>query len=148
MRSLGEPRFGEMLRAVSMSRLKTYQIFEQIKVRTHLTKLNSEHLRKASPRLWARLEAGDQELAADISQAILVSHLEMIIAALDLLGIPHNDGFFSKDADVASHLAEGWQQRVYDALKDKHPPAVLAFYINHLAVETVKSESIFIPAAS
>lgn len=84
--SQGETGFTDVLRSVSMSRLRTFQIYEHIKVRTRLVKLNSENLRKAAPRLWARLSEQDEDLAADLSQAILVSHLDMIIAALDLLG--------------------------------------------------------------
>lgn len=143
----GENGFGDLLRRVSISRLRTYQIFEHIKLRTRLTKLNNESLRKAAPRLWARLSEGDIDLATDLSQAILVSHLDMIIAALDLLGIPHQDGFFAKDADVSAYLTGGWQQRVYDGLKDKYPTPVLAFYLNHLGIETGHAAEIFQPAA-
>ncbi len=143
----GESGFGDLLRRVSMSRLRTYQIYEHIKLRTRLIKLNSEGLRKAAPRLWARLGEGDVELAADLSQAILVSQLDLIIAALDFLGIPHQDGFFSKDADIGGYLTEGWQQRAYDALKDRFPASVVAFYVNHLGVETGKAETLFTPAA-
>lgn len=144
--TLGESVFSDLLKRVSISRLRTYQIYEHIKVRTHLTKLNSEALRKASPRLWNRLNQQDEDLAADLAQAILVSHLELIIAALDFLGIPHQDGFFGKDADLSSYLAEGWQQRAFDALKDKYPPSVVQFYLNHLGVETGAATALFTPA--
>ncbi len=144
--SQGESGFTELLRRISISRLRTYQIYEHMKLRTRLVKLNNESLRKASPRLWARISEHDEDLATDLSQAILVSHLDMIIAALDLLGIPHQDGFFAKDADVSSHLTEGWQQRVFDALKDKYPPAVVQFYLNHLGVETGRASELFQPA--
>ena len=144
--ALGEENFGDLLRRVSMGRLRTYQLFDQIKARTHLVKLNSEHLRKAAPRLWARLQGGEDELAADLSQAILVSQLDMIVEALNLLGVPHQDGFFAKDADVASHLTEGWQERVYEALKTKYPPSALVFYLNHLAAETGVVSTPFAPA--
>ncbi|MBI5084972.1 MAG: hypothetical protein HZB13_10305 [Acidobacteria bacterium] len=143
----GESGFSDLLRRVSMSRLRTYQIYEHIKLRTRLTKLNSESLRKAEPRLWARLVEGDGELAADLSQAILVSQLDLIISALDFLGIPHQDGFFPKDADISGYLTEGWQQRAYDALKDRFPASVVVFYLNHLGVETGKAEALFTPAA-
>jgi len=126
----GENGFGDLLRRVSISRLRTYQIYEHIKLRTRLTRLNSESLRKAAPRLWARLSAGDSDLAAD------------------LLGIPHQDGFFAKDADVSSYLTEGWQQRVYDELKDNYPPQVLVFYLNHLGIETGHAAELFQPAAA
>jgi hypothetical protein len=144
--AMGEDKLRELLRHVSMSRLRTYQIFEHIKTRTRLTKLNSEHLRNATPRLWARISENDEDLAADLAQAILVSNLDMIIAALNELGIPHQDGFFAKDADVASFLKDGWQQSAFDKLKDQFPPVVLEFYLNHLAVETTKSDSVFTPA--
>jgi hypothetical protein len=142
----GEEKFAELMRHISMSRLRTYQIYEHIKVRTRLVKLNSEHLRKAVPKLWTRLKEGDADLATDLSQAILVSNLDMIVAALDLLGIPHQDGFFSKDADIGSYLKEGWQEKTYSALKDRFPASVLEFYLNHLAVETGHAETPFVPA--
>lgn len=143
----GEQGFAGLLRRVSISRLKTYQLYEPLKVRTHLHKLNSETLRKAAPRLWERLGQGDEDLASDLAQAVLVCHLDMIIATLDLLGIPHQDGFFAKDADVSSFLTEGWQQRAYDALRDRFPPQVLAFYLNHLGIETGKAQELFQPAS-
>lgn len=144
--TLGESVFSDLLKRVSISRLRTYQIYEHIKVRTHLTKLNSEALRKSAPRLWQRLAQNDEDLAADLSQAILVSNLEMIIAALDFLGIPHQDGFFGKDADLSAYLTEGWQQRAYDALKEKYPASVVQFYMNHLGVETGAATEMFTPA--
>jgi len=143
----GETAFADLLRRISMSRLRTYQIYEHIKLRARLNKLNSETLRKAAPRLWERLAAGEDDLAADLSQALLVSQLEMIIEALDVLGVPHQDGFFPKDADVKSHLTDGWQQKAFDALKDRHPANVLQFYLNHLAYETKAAETLFVPAA-
>lgn len=143
--ALGESVFSDLLKRVSISRLRTYQIYEHIKVRTHLTKLNSETLRKATPRLWSRLSQKDQDLASDLAQAILVSNLEMIIAALDFLGIPHQDGFFAKDADIKGHLGDGWQQKAYDSLKEKYSPSVLRFYLNHLAVETGVGDQAFSP---
>lgn len=142
----GEAGFSGLLKRISISRLRTYQIYEHIKLRTRLTKLNNESLRKAAPRLMARLAEKDEDLAADLSQAVLVSHLDMIIAALDLLGIPHQDGFFSKDAEVGGYLTEGWQQRVYDGLKEKFPAEVLVFYINHLGSETGNATEMWQPA--
>ena len=147
--ALGEDLFGELVRRISLGRLRSYQLFDQIKARTHLVKLNNEHLRKAAPKLWARIQSGEEEdLAVDLSQAILVSHLDLIVEALDMLGIPHQDGFFAKDSDVKGYLTEGWQERVFEALKGKYPPAVVTFYINHLGVETGVSEGIFAPAAA
>ena len=56
---LGEDTFEQLIRSVSLGRLKTYQIFDRFKTRVHLTKLNAETLRKASPRIWARLQEKD-----------------------------------------------------------------------------------------
>jgi hypothetical protein len=144
--ALGEEGFSDLLRRVSMSRLRTYQLFEQIKTRARLTKLNSEHLRNAAPRLWARLQAGETDLASDLSQAILVSYLDMIVEALNLLGIPHQDGFFAKDSEVKGYLTEGWQARVFEAFKEKYPASVLVFYINHLGVEAGAVSELYAPA--
>ncbi|MBI4893870.1 MAG: hypothetical protein HY821_24855 [Acidobacteria bacterium] len=142
----GEAGFADLVRRISISRLRTYQIYEHIKLRTRLTKLNNESLKKAAPRLWARIQERDTDLATDLAQAILVSHLDLIIAALDLLGVKHQDGFFAKDADLSEQLSEGWQQRAFDGLKEKYPPTVLAFYLNHLGVETGTAPELFQPA--
>ncbi len=61
--ALGEETFRDLLKSVSMSRLRTFQIFDHIKARTRLVKLNSEHLRKAAPRLFERLREQDTDLA-------------------------------------------------------------------------------------
>ena len=142
---LGEKNFGDLLKTVSMSRLRTYQLFDRVKTRCHLTKLNTEMLRKASPRLWERLKGGDADLASDLAQSVLVCHMDMITAVLDLLDVPHQDGFFDSNADLSSHLTEGWQQRVYSEFKDKFPQPVLLFYVNHLGWEVAKSETVFLP---
>ena len=91
--------------SVSIGKLKTYQLYEGFKASAHLHKLNVESLRKGAPRLWARIGAGDEDFAKDLGQAVLVSHLDMITAVLDFLGIPHENGFFAKDMDAkaASH---------------------------------------------
>ena len=143
--ALGEEKLQDLLKSVSISRLRTYQMFDQVKTRMRLTKLNSEHLRKAAPRLFERLSARDNDLASDLAQAILVSHLDMIVETLNLLGIPHQDGFFAKDANTSQYLTEGWQQKAYEGLKGKYPPTVLVFYINHLAAETGGASEIFKP---
>ena len=140
---LGQPAFSQLLRAISIGKLKTYQLFDRIKARMHVAKLNSEHIRKAEPRLWTRLGERDEEFATDVAQAILVSHLDMIKAVLDDLGIPNEDVFFAKDIDGSKYLTDGWQQRTYDKFKDAYPRAVLLFYINHLDWELAKSERIF-----
>ncbi len=144
---LGEESFQQLLRVVSMGKLKTYQLFDRLKARAHLAKLNSENLRKAAPRLWTRLFEGDLDLAADLSQAVLVSHLDMIVDVLNFLGVPNEEGFFAKDVDASAYLTEGWQQRAYDQFKDKYPDALLLFYINHLDQEVNKEAKLFAPAA-
>ena len=133
--SLGEDEFAQLLRGVSMGKLKTYQLYDRIKTRTHLPKLNAENLQKASPRLWTRLSEKDEEFAQDLSQAVLVCHLEMIVAALNFLGIPHEDGFFAKDVDAKPYLTEGWRERVVDHFKGVYPESLLRFYTAHLAWE-------------
>ena len=140
---LGEPAFAPLLRTVSIGKLKTYQLYDRMKTVLHLAKLNSEHLRKAEPRFWARLAEKDEDFATDLAQAILVSHLEMIKAVLDELGIPNENGFFAKDIDGSKYFTEGWEQRVYGKFQDVYPRPVLLFYINHLAWELAKAESVF-----
>ncbi len=144
---LGDETFQQLIRSISIGRLKTFQLFDRMKTRLHLNKLNSESMRKATPRLWARLQERDDEFATDLSQAILVSHLDLIKAVLDDLGIPHEDGFFAKDAEVAAYLKEGWQQQAWEKFHATFPPAPLLFYINHLAFEISKAEDVFAPAA-
>src|SRR5579863_5690426 len=147
--ALGEDNFQQLLRSVSIGKLKTFQLYERLKLRFHLAKMNSESLRKAAPRFWERLKEDDAgDFATDLSQAILVGHLDMIIAVLDFLKIPHEDGFFAKDMDASQYLTEGWQQRVYDQFQSTWPPAVLLFYINHLGWEMAKSEHAFLPAVA
>jgi hypothetical protein len=145
--SLGEQPFGKLVGSVSMGKLRTYQLFDRLKARAHLAKLNAETLRKAAPRLWARLTERDDEFAKDLAQAILVSNLDMIVAVLDYLGIPNDGGFFAKDEDPKQHLEEGWQQRVYEKFRGQYPEATLLFYINHLAWETGSEAGVFQPAA-
>ncbi len=144
---LGQENFNQLLRSISFGRLKTFQMYERLKTRLHLQKLNTEGLRKASDRLWQRLSERDDEYASDISQSVLVSQIELIKAVLDSLEVPHDSGFFMKDVDTASYLKEGWQQAAFDQFKGKYSDAVLLFYINHLAWEVQKAETVFIPAA-
>src|ERR1700739_4427634 len=95
---LGEETFEQNMRSVSIGRLKTYQLFDRVKTILYLNKLNSETLRKAAPRIWARIGERDDEFASEVAQTILISHLDMIRAVLDHQKIPHEDGFFAKDA--------------------------------------------------
>ena len=144
--ALGESAFTQMLRSVSIGKLKTYQLYERVKLRFHMAKLNAETLRKAEPRLWARIAEHDEEFATDVAQTLLVSHLDMLKDVLDFLGIPHEEGFFAKDLDPAGKLTEGWQQRVYDQFREKYPEPLVAFYINHLNWELNKNGEIFKPS--
>jgi hypothetical protein len=144
---LGEPEFAQLLRGISFGKLKTFKLYDRMKIRFHLAKLNSESMKKAAPRFWVRLSAHDDEFANDLSQAILVSHMEMIKAVVDELGIPNQDGFFEKDLDGSKYLTGDWQHRVFDKFKDLYPRAVLLFYLNHLGWELLKSEEVFqVPA--
>ena len=140
---LGQETLSELLRSISIGRLKAYQLFEPLKVRLHLTRLNADTLRRSAPRLWPRLQQGDEQLAAELAQAILISHLDMIRAVLDFLGIPHEDGFFAKDLDPAPYLTEGWQQRVYERFRNQYPAKALLFYLNHLGCELARAEEVF-----
>jgi hypothetical protein len=145
---LGPSVFNQLVRNVSIGKLKTFQLYENFKLRARLAKLNSEGLRKATPKMWARIEEGDEEFATDLSQALLVSHMDMIIEVLDFLHIPHQSGFFDKAIKTDEYLTDGWQQRVFDAVAGKYPHDVLVFYINHLSWELLKSGDLFLPAAS
>ena len=145
--ALGSEVFDDLLRHVSMGKLKTYQIYDRFKVRAHLPKLNSESLRKARPRLWARLESGEEDFATDLSQVFLISHLNMIADVLDSLKIPHQDGFFDKDLKPEEYLTDGWQDRVFQEFSKKYPRSLVLFYINHLGWELTKADQVFVPAA-
>lgn len=145
--NLGEDQFSKLVRSISIGKLKTYQLYERFKLRTHVPKLNTENLRKATPKLWVRLGERSEEYATDLSQAVLVSHLDMIIAVLNFLGVPHEEGFFAKDLDAAPYLTEGWRERTFEKFKSEYPEAVVLFYINHLALEMGKAEAPFLPAA-
>ncbi len=143
---LGQDNFSQLIRTVSLGRLKTYQLFERVKARMHLQKLNTEALRKAVPRTWQRINEPDEEFAVEMSQAILVSNIDLIKAVLDYLGVPHDEGFFMKDIDTSQYLTEGWMQRVWDHFKDSQSQPVLLFYINHLALEAQKIDNLYQPA--
>ena len=143
---LGEDSFAQLVRTISIGKLKTYQLYDRMKTRLHLAKLNSEGLRKGVPRFWERLSESDETFASELAQAILISHMDMITAALGVLEIPNEDGFFAKDLDATKYLADGWQQRVLDALKGRFPEPLVVFYINHLAWEMLKTGEVWHPA--
>ena len=143
---LGQESFEQTVRSISLGKLKTYQLFERMKFRLHVNKLNAETLRKVGPRCWERLsQPANEDLATELSQAILVSHLDMIKVVLDELGMPHDDGFFAKDLEAAQYLTEGWQARVFEKFKGQYPEPLLLFYINHLGLEFGKAEVLFRP---
>ena len=143
-RSLGRPALDELVRSISLGTLKTYQMFDQFKLRARLNKLNSEHLRNAAPRLWERLVERDEELARDLAQAILVSNISFIVEALDFLKIPHDGaGFFQKGLSTEQYLADGWQQRLMDEFRGKRSEALVRLYINHLIWEMNKQSEIW-----
>jgi len=146
-RALGPEVFHELVRGISIGKLKTYQIYERFKVRAHLVKLNSESLRKAEPKFWSRIESEDEEFATDLSQVFLLSHLEMIVDVLNFLGIPNEQGFFDKDLKPEQYLTEGWQERVFEQFASRYSREILLFYINHLDWELNKTEQVFLPAA-
>ncbi|MFN7921013.1 MAG: hypothetical protein U0Q16_13000 [Bryobacteraceae bacterium] len=146
--ALGEDNLSQLLRHVSLGKLRTYQLFDRMKTRLHLGKLNQEILRKIAPKVWSRIGNHEEDLAVELSQAVLVSHLDMIVAVLDHLEVPHQEGFFDKDAKVAEHLTGDWQQRSFDAFREKYPHAVLTFYLNHLSHEVTPGTPVFAPAAA
>jgi hypothetical protein len=144
---LGEERLPQLLRGISIGKLKTYQLYERFKTRTHLAKVNTESLRKAAPRFWQRLNEQDEEFATDLAQAILISHMDMIAAVLNFLGVPNEEGFFAKDLDAKQYLTEGWQTRVYERFKAEYPEMMLLFYVNHLGWELGGEKQAYLPAA-
>ena len=145
---LGESGFGQLIRGISIGKLKTFQVYEPFKVRGHLAKLNTESLRKATPRFWARLSEHDEDFARDLGQAILVSHLDMITAVLDFLGIANEGGFFAKDIDAKPHLTEDWEARVFEKFRGTYPEPLILFYINHLAWELTEAPEPFAPVGA
>jgi len=144
---LGEEHLRQLVRGISIGKLRTFQLYDRFKTRTHLAKVNTENLRKATPRFWERLSAHDEEFATDLSQAILIAHMEMITSVLNFLGIPNQEGFFEKDLDAKPHLTEGWQARAFDRFKTEYSESLLLFYISHLGWELGGETSVFLPAA-
>jgi hypothetical protein len=144
---LGEERLPQLLRGISIGKLKTFQLYERFKTRTHLPKVNTESLRKAAPRFWTRLQQHDEEFATDLAQAILISHMDMIAAVLNYLGVPNEEGFFAKDLDARQYLTDGWQTRAYEQFREAYPEDLLLFYINHLGWELGQAEAAYLPAA-
>jgi hypothetical protein len=144
---LGQEAFGQLIRGISIGKLRTYQIYEGFKVRAHLHKVNTEALRKSAPKFWERIVSGDDDFAKDLAQAVLVSHLDMITAVLDFLGVPHENGFFAKDMDAKPYFPEGWEGRVFEKFRGQFPDALLGFYINHLRWELLGAAEPYRPAS-
>jgi hypothetical protein len=145
---LGQDAFGHLIRGISIGKLRTFQIYEGFKVRAHLHKVNTEVLRKSIPKFWERISTRDEDFGKDLAQAVLVSHLDMITAVLDFLGVPHENGFFAKDMDPKPHFTEGWEARVLENFRGKYPEAILVFYINHLRWELLGAGELYHPASN
>jgi hypothetical protein len=146
-RGVGAEGFAQLVRGISIGKLKTYQIYEGFKVRAHLHKLNTDTLRKAIPRLWERALA-EEDFAKDFAQAVLVSHLDMIVAVLDFLGVPHENGFFAKDMDPKPYFTEGWEDRVHEKFHEIYPEPLLLFYLNHLRWELLNAPDVYRPESA
>jgi hypothetical protein len=144
---LGQDAFAQLVRGISIGKLKTYQMYEGFKVRAHLHKVNTELLRKSIPKFWTRLAQRDEDFGKDLAQAILVSHLEMITAVLDFLGVPHENGFFAKDVDAKPYFTEGWEDRVFLQFHGAFPDPLLLFYTNHLRWELLGATEPYRPAS-
>ena len=133
LRGLGQERFEALLGEVSMGALRTYKLFDTFKVRARLLKLNRDRLRKVAPKLWDRLGEGDEDLARELSQGVLVSNLDFVVEALDHLGIEHDgNGFFDKDAQADEKLADGWREKLLAEFRERYPEHLILLYINHL----------------
>jgi hypothetical protein len=145
---LGEKGFEQLVKSISIGKLKTYQLYDSFKASGRLTKLNTEALHKHVPRFWARLSEHDELFAKDLAQTVLVSHLDMIGAVLDFVGIPHEGGFFNKELNAKSYLTEGWAERVFERFRVVYSEPVLLFYINHLSWELTDAAEPFVPASA
>ncbi len=144
---LGQEAFAQLIRGISIGKLRTYQIYEGFKVRAHLQKVNTEALRKSVPKFWERILGGDEEFGRDLAQAVLVSHLDLIGAVLDFLGVPHESGFFAKDMDPKPYFTEGWENRVFEKFREGNSEPLVLFYINHLRWEMLGATEPYRPAS-
>jgi hypothetical protein len=143
---MGQEAFGQLIRGISIGKLRTYQIYEGFKVRAHLHKVNTEALRKAVPKFWERIAAKEEDFSKDLAQAVLVSHLDMIVSILDFLGVPHENGFFAKDMDPKPYFTDGWEDRTLQHFQGQYPGPYLTFYINHLRWELLGAAEPYRPA--
>jgi hypothetical protein len=147
-KGLGQDAFGQLIRGISIGKLRTFQIYEGFKVRAHLHKVNTESLRKSTPKFWERIVGGDEDFGRDLAQSILVSHLDMIGAVLDSVGVPHENGFFAKDMDAKPYFTDGWEDRVFEKYRTVYSEPLLLFYINHLRWELLGATDVYRPASS
>ena len=135
--ALGRNRCNRLVRTIAIGALKTYGVYEGIKIRSRLRRFNRQKLRAAAPRLWQRVTEGDNELARELAQAVLVSNIPLVVGVLDLLEIEHDGiGFFAKDDDYTEQLSDGWEARVYERFSGQFPDDLVLLYINHLGWET------------
>ena len=144
---LGQEEFRQLIRRISIGKLRTYQNYESFKVRAHLHKLNTETLRKSVPKFWERIAAREEDFSKDLAQTVLVSHLDLIGAVLDFQGVPHENGFFAKSIDPKPYFTEGWEDRVYDKFRGVFPDVMLVFYMNHLRWEMLGASELYRPAS-
>ena len=118
--ALGQERSNRLIRTVSIGALKTFGVYEAVKVRSRLQRLNRQKLRLSAPKLWKRISEGDAGLAREMAQAVLVSNIPLIVDVLEQLGIEHDgNGFFDKDGDYSDQLAEGWQDGVFEKCREQ-----------------------------
>lgn len=143
--ALGRERSVRLVKAISIGALKTYGVYAALKVRSRLGRFNRMRLRKAAPMLWKRIVAGDEALAQELSQAVLVSNLPLVVAALDELGIEHDGtGFFSIEQGFAEEMEPGWERRLYAQVARRFPEELVLLYINHLGWETETLDEPFV----
>lgn len=134
--AFGSDRTSGLVQTVSLGALRTFGVYEAVKVRSRLKKLNRQKLRAAAPKMWERIKDGDTDLARDLTQAVLVSNIPLVVEVLDLLEIEHDgNGFFAKDGDYSSQFSNGWEQKVFKHCKDRFDTDLVLLYINHLGWE-------------
>lgn len=135
--ALGQERVAGSIGTISMGALKTFGVYQSLKVGSRLRKLNRLNLQRATGRLWQRVADGDTDLGRDLSQAVLVSNIPLVTEVLDCLELEHDgNGFFSKDSDHADKLTEGWAERAFAHCKDRFDQDLVLLYINYLGWET------------
>lgn len=143
---VGRSGFQELVESISIGRLRAYDVYESIKVRAHLSKINRGQLRRAVPKLWERLEGGDKDLASELAQGILVSNLSFVVEVLDFLKIPHDgSGFFDRNSSFSNNLGVGWQQEVFEKFRERYSESLILLYTNHLAREVDSVSGLFRP---